>query len=70
MIEHVWLGARQAKSLREVFVATDDPRIAACCEGFGAPVLMTQDNHPTGTDRLAEASTRLPDDIIVGAVGL
>ncbi len=69
MIEHVWLGARLAKSLREVFVATDDPRIAACCEGFGAPVLMTRDSHPTGTDRLAEAAAQLPDDVIVNIQG-
>lgn len=69
MIERVWRGARRAKTLREVFVATDDPRIAACCEAFGAPVLMTQDTHPTGTDRLAEAAARLPDDVIVNIQG-
>ncbi|MBW2725233.1 MAG: 3-deoxy-manno-octulosonate cytidylyltransferase [Deltaproteobacteria bacterium] len=69
MSEHVWRGARRAKTLREVYVATDDERIAACCENFGAPVLMTRDTHPTGTDRLAEAAANLPDDIIVNIQG-
>lgn len=69
MIQWVWQGARQAKGLREVFIATDDPRIAECCTSFGAEVIMTRDNHPTGTDRLAEAAETLDDDIIVNIQG-
>lgn len=69
MIQRVWEGACTAKTLREVFVATDDERIADCCEGFGAKVLMTRSDHPTGTDRLAEAAASLPDDVIVNIQG-
>ena len=69
MIEHVWRGARDAKSLREVLVATDDARIANECERFGARVVMTSNTHPTGTDRIAEAAERLPDDIVVNIQG-
>ena len=36
MIQRVWEGARRAKSLRQVMIATDDERIAECCRGFGA----------------------------------
>lgn len=69
MIERVWRGAREAKTLREVFVATDDVRIAACCEQFGAPVIMTSSSHTTGSDRIAEAAASLDDDIIVNVQG-
>lgn len=69
MIQWVWQGACQAKQLREVFIATDDSRIAECCSGFGAQVIMTRDDHPTGTDRLAEAAALLEDDVIVNIQG-
>ncbi len=69
MIQRVWEGARSAKHLREVYVATDDERIAHCCEAFGAPVIMTSDVHPTGTDRVAEAAAALHDDVIVNIQG-
>ncbi len=69
MIQRVWERARSAESLREVLVATDDDRIRECCEGFGAVAVMTSADHPTGTDRLAEAARNLPDDIIVNIQG-
>ncbi|NNL67173.1 MAG: 3-deoxy-manno-octulosonate cytidylyltransferase [Myxococcales bacterium] len=69
MIQHVYEGARQAKRLREVVVATDDERIAAACSAFGAPVVMTSPDHPTGTDRLAEAVGSLEGDVFVNIQG-
>jgi 3-deoxy-D-manno-octulosonate cytidylyltransferase len=69
MLEWVWQGARQAKSLRSVIVATDDERIADACRGFGAEVALTSPDHPTGTDRLAEVAASLDDDIIVNIQG-
>ena len=49
MLQRVVEGARQAKRVREVIVATDDERIAEACRGFGAPVVMTSPEHPTAT---------------------
>ena len=37
-------------------IATDDSRIAQACEAFGANVIMTSVDHPTGTDRIAEVA--------------
>lgn len=53
-----------------VVVATDDLRIKAACEAFGAEVVMTRDDHISGTDRLAEVveTLALPDDL--GVVNL
>lgn len=36
-------------------VATDDERIREAVIGFGGEVVMTAPDHPTGTDRIAEA---------------
>lgn len=46
-------------------IATDDERIAQAARRFGATVRMTRQDHPSGTDRLAEvASAELPDVVV------
>lgn len=55
-----------------VVIATDDERIAEVVCSAGAEVCMTDPNHPSGTDRCAEAFVKLgyqDDDIIVGVQG-
>ena len=69
MIQHVWERTRAAKSIDAVVVATDDERIRSACEAFGAEVEMTRDDHPTGTDRLAEVAARRDCDVIVNVQG-
>jgi 3-deoxy-manno-octulosonate cytidylyltransferase (CMP-KDO synthetase) len=66
LIEHVYRRALASGAL-EVVIATDDTRIRAVAEAFGATVCMTSPTHPSGTDRLAEAADWLgwPDDAIV-----
>lgn len=55
MIERVWQRAvAAAENKSDVFVATDDDRIEAVALDFGANVIMTAEDHETGTDRLAE----------------
>ena len=53
-------------------VATDDERIRDCVEGFGGQAVMTRSDHPSGSDRLAEAAHLLelaPEDIVVNIQG-
>jgi 3-deoxy-manno-octulosonate cytidylyltransferase (CMP-KDO synthetase) len=69
MIQRVWEGARAAKSLRKVIVATDDARIADFCRAFGADVALTRADHATGTDRIGEVAASLRDDIVVNIQG-
>ncbi len=69
MLQWVYEGARGAKRLRDVLVATDDARIAEACLRFGARAVMTSPHHATGTDRLAEASRGLADEIVVNVQG-
>jgi len=69
MIERVWRGARDAKQLSRVIVATDDERIRQACAGFGAEVALTRADHATGTDRIGEVAARLDADIVVNIQG-
>lgn len=66
MIQHVHERALAA-GFATVLVATDDGRIRAVCEGFGAQVAMTASTHETGSDRLAEVVQQQgwADDTIV-----
>lgn len=61
LIQHVWERCQEAKRLAEVIVATDDVRIFKAVLGFGGEVVMTSPDHPTGTDRLAEAAKKIPE---------
>lgn len=70
MIERVHEQVKQVKSLHRVIVATDDDRIRAEVERFGGECIMTRDDHPSGTDRLAEVAEKHPEiDIIVNVQG-
>jgi len=53
MIQRVYEQSK--KALKHVYVATDDQRIADEVNKFGGDVVMTSENHQSGTDRLAEA---------------
>ncbi len=69
MIWWVWRQAKQAKSLREVMVATPDEEIAEVVRGFGGIAVMTSPHHRSGTERLAEVAQGLSADVIVNIQG-
>lgn len=71
MVVRVAEQARASGAAR-VVVATDDSRIAAAAHAHGVETIMTRADHPTGTDRLAEAAAALglpSDEIVVNAQG-
>lgn len=56
MIEHVYKGTAAAPFISKTVVATDHPDILACVKRFGGEAVLTRDNHPNGTSRIAEAA--------------
>ena len=69
MIQHVWERAKQAKSLEDVIVATDDARICQCVEGFGGKAVLTRKDHPNGTSRIAELMEHFGQDVVINIQG-
>lgn len=69
MIERVYTQIKDV--LDEVCVATDDVRILDAVKAFGGNVVMTSDQHKSGTDRCYEAYTKAGDgfDIVVNVQG-
>ena len=49
----------QASGAQSVTVATDDARILEAVARYGCRALMTRADHPSGTDRIAEAAAAL-----------
>lgn len=71
MIQRVYEQACKAKAKR-VVVATDHAEIAEACKQFGAEVLLTRADHPSGTDRIQEVAVKLnlrDQDVIVNVQG-
>ncbi len=68
LIQHVVERCRQATTLAEIIVATDDARIAEVARKF-CRVEMTSDQHPSGTDRIAEVVSRCECDAAVNIQG-
>lgn len=71
MLEHVYMRALEADA-DSVVIATDDERIQVLAEQLGASVCMTDENHPTGTDRIAEVVEKMnyaDNDIIINLQG-
>ena len=72
MIQHVYERASKAKTVGYVAVATDDERIFERVREFGGNVIMTSKRHRSGTDRIAEAVSKLDlddGDIVVNIQG-
>ncbi len=59
LIQHVVERVRRAIRVSRVLVATDDRRIADAVAAFGGHAVMTRDDHPNGTCRLAEVAAGL-----------
>ena len=68
LIQHVVEQCKRAGSLGEVIVATDDARIRDVVRKF-CRVEMTRNDHPSGSDRIAEVAARLACEAVVNIQG-
>lgn len=65
MVQRVYERCRMAELLTDVIVATDDERIFEVVQGFGGHVVMTRDDHISGTDRIAEVAEPFHESAIL-----
>jgi len=69
MILHVAEKAEQAVGKENVYIATENSKIANVVKKLGYKVIITSDSCLTGTDRVAEASYEINADIFVNVQG-
>jgi len=71
MVVRVAQRAKRSGASR-VVVAADDARIVAACQAHGIDAVLTRTDHPSGSDRLAEACDLLKlqdSDVVVNVQG-
>lgn len=69
MIWWVYQQAVKVNDLSDVYVATDHSKIYDMCRAYGMKVIMTSENHRTGTDRLGEVSKAIKSDFYINIQG-
>lgn len=71
LLQWVIEGARTSKALADVWVATDDDRIAALCSKLGCKHVMTDPALPSGSDRIHAALKKesYQADVVVNIQG-
>jgi 3-deoxy-manno-octulosonate cytidylyltransferase (CMP-KDO synthetase) len=72
MFWHVFNRASQCPELTRVVLATDDDRIFSAAEKLDVPVVMTREDHESGTDRVIEAAEFLKvskDAVVINIQG-
>ncbi|MFO7974308.1 MAG: 3-deoxy-manno-octulosonate cytidylyltransferase [Candidatus Hydrogenedentota bacterium] len=69
VVVHVYERALRARHVTKAIIATEDKRVRDAVAPFGADVVLTRPDHPSGTDRIAEAVAESEADIIVNIQG-
>lgn len=70
LLQHTYEGAKKSKLIDQIVIAVDDEQVAKSAKGFGAAVIMTPKDCPTGSDRIAIVSKEFPRaNIIVNIQG-
>lgn len=69
VIERVYIQVK--KALKDVYVATDDERIYEAVKSFHGNVIMTNNKHKSGTDRICEAIDKIGEkyDVVINIQG-
>jgi 3-deoxy-manno-octulosonate cytidylyltransferase (CMP-KDO synthetase) len=60
LVQHVWERCQECRAVDDIVIATDDERIVEAAAAFGARAVLTSPDHPSGTDRIAEAARAFP----------
>ena len=69
MVWWVYQEAKKVEYFDRVIVATESNIIVDKCRELGMDVMLTSDEHPTGTDRVAEVAQKIDADLYVIIMG-
>ncbi|MFM9873314.1 MAG: 3-deoxy-manno-octulosonate cytidylyltransferase [Fimbriimonadaceae bacterium] len=69
MVQWVYEAAVKANITPNIVIATPDQEIIDAARLFNAPSILTRNDHPSGTDRIAEVATKMPHDFYLNVQG-
>lgn len=69
MVQWVYEACLASGWTDSIYIATPDREIVEATESFGGRAILTSHDHPTGTDRLAEANEQLGASAVVNVQG-
>lgn len=69
LVQHAVDQVRKCRRVRQIIVAADDQRVEDALREFGTTVMLTDPNHPSGTDRIAEVATTIDDELVINVQG-
>lgn len=69
VVQHVWERAKKVKQAAHVVIVTDADEVAQAAKKFGADVIMTSPDCPSGTARIASVLNQLKGDFFINVQG-
>lgn len=69
VIVQTYLAVKKTQLFHEIYVVTDSQEIFDEVKKYGAKAIMSQKEHQSGSDRIAEAVENLQADIVVNVQG-
>lgn len=69
MLRHVWERVSQCQQVSNVWILTDNLEVEKQASSWGAQVIMTSEDCPSGTDRIASVIHMLEADVVVNVQG-
>jgi 3-deoxy-manno-octulosonate cytidylyltransferase (CMP-KDO synthetase) len=69
LIQRVWEGVASSALITRVIIATDHEQIFSAAGNFGAEVVMTEPDLPSGTDRAAAVTREVVADWVINVQG-
>ena len=69
VVQHVWERAKKVKQAKRVVIVTDAEEVAQVARNFGAEVLMTSPDCPSGTARISSVLDKLEGDFFINIQG-
>lgn len=69
VVQRVYERCIQAKNIDEVYIATDSLEVQNSCLNFTQNIIMTDESHESGTDRIAQAIQNIECDVVINVQG-
>ena len=69
VVQRVYEQCLKAKNIDAVYIATDSIQVKESCEIFTKNIIITDETHQSGTDRIAQAIQNIECDIVINVQG-